>query len=79
MNKFNLQKDEKNRILSMHKALIKEQATVADAPKSVSDQLQVFITNGCAKNGKVVNMQLNRKVQKHLVNSDIFLLTKLLV
>ena len=30
MNKFNVQKDEKSRILSIHKSLIKEQAT--DAP-----------------------------------------------
>jgi hypothetical protein len=61
MNKFNLQEDEKNRILSMHKALIKEQATAApttpDAPKSIKDQLEVFITNGCVKNGKVVPMK----------------------
>jgi hypothetical protein len=49
----------------MHKALIKEQvaatpaapATTADAPKSIKDQLEVFITNGCAKNGKVVKMK----------------------
>lgn len=73
MNKFNVQKDEKSRILSIHKSLIKEQATDAptaqdaptaptaptapDAPKSISDQLQVFITNGCVKNGKVVPMK----------------------
>ncbi len=55
MNKFNLQEDEKSRILSMHKSLIKEQAT--DAPKSIKDQLEVFITNGCVKNGKVVPMK----------------------
>lgn len=70
MNKFNLQKDEKNRILSMHKALIKEQATVADAPKSVSDQLQVFITNGCAKNGKVVKMKSTNPQKEYAIKQE---------
>jgi hypothetical protein len=73
MNKFNLQEDEKNRILSMHKALIKEQATAApaaDAPKSISDQLQVFITNGCAKTGKVVKMKSSNPQKQFAIKQE---------
>jgi hypothetical protein len=32
-------------------------APTPDAPKSIEEQLTVFITNGCAKNGKVVKMR----------------------
>lgn len=73
MNKFNLQEDEKNRILSMHKALIKEQATAApatDAPKSIEDQLTVFITNGCAKNGKVVKMKSSNPQKQFAIKQE---------
>lgn len=77
MNKFNLQEDEKNRILSMHKALIKEQSTAAptaptapDAPKLISDQLQVFITNGCAKNGKVVKMKSTNPQKEFAIKQE---------
>ena len=78
MNKFNLQEDEKSRILSMHKALIKEQVaaapatptTTADAPKSIKDQLEVFITNGCAKNGKVVKMKSTNPQKEFAIKQE---------
>jgi hypothetical protein len=84
MNKFNLQEGEKSRILSMHKALIKEQlsgsgdpkppatpetpaapkAPTPDVPKSIEDQLQGFIDNGCVKNGNVVKMRSGKSAIK---------------
>jgi hypothetical protein len=78
MNKFNLQEDEKSRILSMHKALIKEQVaaapatptTTADAPKSIKDQLEEFITNGCAKNGKVVKMKSTNPQKEFAIKQE---------
>jgi hypothetical protein len=74
MNKFNLQENEKSRILSMHKALIKEQATAApttpDAPKSIKDQLTVFTTNGCVKNGKVVPMKTTNPQKSYAIRQE---------
>jgi hypothetical protein len=75
MNKFNLQEDEKNRILSMHKALIKEQVaaappTTANAPKSLSDQLEEFITNGCAPNGKVVKLKSTNPQKEYAIKQE---------
>ena len=51
MKKFDIVESEKNRILGMHKSLLKEQdSNVGD--KSIKDQLQVFIDKGCFPNGK---------------------------
>lgn len=69
MNKFNLQEEEKNRILSMHKALIKEQVT-PEPEKSISDQLQEFITNGCVKNGKVVKMNSTNPQKQYAIKQE---------
>jgi hypothetical protein len=57
MKKFNIVESEKSRILEMHKSLIKEQDSNT-GEKSIKDQLQVFIDNGCFPNGnpKVVKM-----------------------
>ena len=57
MNKFIIEESEKNRILTMHKSLLKEQN---DNPTvSVKDQLQKFIDDGCFPSGgpRVVPMK----------------------
>ena len=54
MNKFIIEESEKERILSMHKSLLKEQTE-----PSLKDKLQQFINDGCFPNGnpKVVPMK----------------------
>jgi hypothetical protein len=57
MKNFNIEESEKSRILSMHKSLLKEQNSTTKT-KTIDQQLQEFITNGCFPNGnpKVVPM-----------------------
>jgi hypothetical protein len=57
MKKFNIEESEKSRILAMHKSLLNEQGSTTKT-KTIEQQLQEFITNGCFPNGnpKVVKM-----------------------
>jgi len=52
MKKLLIQESEKNEILSMHKALVKEQA-VTESPDLVT--LRKAIKGGCLKNGKILS------------------------
>jgi hypothetical protein len=72
MNKFIIEESEVKRILSMHKALIKEQSptTAADVSKSIKDQLTVFTTNGCVKNGKVVPMKTTNPQKQFAIRQE---------
>jgi hypothetical protein len=53
----------------MHKVLVKEQAA-PQPEKSISDQLQGFITNGCAKNGKVVKMKSTNPQKQFAIKQE---------
>jgi hypothetical protein len=74
MNKFNLQEEEKNRILLLHKTLIKEQVdattTTEGTPKSIKDQLKEFIENGCVKNGNVVPMNSTNPQKQFAIKQE---------
>jgi hypothetical protein len=72
MNKFIIEESEVKRILSMHKELIKEQSptAAADVSKSLKDQLQVFMTNGCVKNGKVVQMKSTNPQKQFAIRQE---------
>jgi hypothetical protein len=41
-----------------------------DVPKSIKDQLEVFITNGCAKNSKVVKMTSSNPQKQFAIKQE---------
>lgn len=57
MKKFLISEEEKNNILSMHKALIKEQVQVATT--SSLDILRKAIKGGCLRNGQLVQSKVD--------------------
>jgi hypothetical protein len=71
MKNFNIEESEKSRILSMHKSLLKEQNSTTKT-KTIDQQLEEFITNGCFPNGnpKVVPMNSTNPVKTYAIKIE---------